>query len=686
MQMEGCNFEIVPSYIRSKKQFTYSEVQDIISTQTTDNDTDITKDIKTLFKVAKEVRKRRLGNAMFALDLDWEEAEQGEAEGQTVEAHYLVEEFMVMSNKKVAEWLLRYKYDGYKQCVPLRCQPPPSKEGMEQFLQKNGCYIDILLRLQDKQVGPKKPNFRECFNEPKAKTVMLAKDVWKAMTSDPQTAAEYIQKDDLHPIQLTVYQHWLAIQEKAGYRCSGSIKGEEDGKHSSLDVYPYTHFTSPIRRYNDLIVHRLIHAALRRKPCPYNKNEIEGICVHINSVAKRAKEYQKGCSALETAIRFKTSPRMLNCCVDDVSDRGVTLCSPWLKYVPKPHRELTFSLLDMGHKPIPIEDTDTKWTKMKAVWRKRLYNLSVKAINKPDNGREHKLNPYSGVVFLSIHEWAKMLRATTDEHKDDLRRALQNTRLIIHQNEVCEDVTTECVNQLKIQPNTKFSMIFSRGQQLKIQMSAAPNKGILTPKPVLYSMTNNVKFCLQHTENPVLHLYRYVTKATCDKYPSIRVYLERWLPIILMEAATGVIRNEEACCINDVTIKFLEDRKGRFSLDLAKCEVRNIELSGVVSEDTDDIRTNENSGSYDWLCLRANVPNPKKPTSGKGTLELNCYDAVWIGHAEVIKAVKRKDQETSDGKINVTFQLHEKCEALPPNLPRNVKFCVEILKKSEVDR
>ena len=687
MQMEGSNFEIALSYIRSQKQFTYQEVQEIIETQSSNNNTDITKDIKTLFKLAKEVRQRRLGNAMFAMDLDWEEGDQEESEGQTVEAHYLVEEFMVMSNRKVAEWLIRHKYDGYKQCVPLRCQPPPSKEDMEHFLQKNDCYIDILLRLQDKQIGPKKPNFRECFNEQKGKTVMIGKDVWAAMRDSPKSASQYIRKDDLHPLQLTIYQRWLAIQERAGYRCSGSIKGKEDGNHFSLDMFPYTHFTSPIRRYNDLIVHRLIHAALRNQHCPYEKRDIESICVHINSVTKRSKEYQKGCKALQAALQFKTSPRMLNCCVDDVSDRGVTLCSPLLKYVPKPYRELTFSLLDMGHKPVPIEDADTKWIKMKAVWRKRLYNLSVKSINEPEKkGREHELNPHSGIIFLSIHDWAKMLRATTDEHEDDLRRAIHNAKPMRPLKQICEDVTTECVNQMKIQPNTKFSMIFSRGQQLKIQMSAAPNKGILTPKPVLYSMTNNVKFCLQHTENPVLHLFRYVTRATCDKYPNVRSYLERWLPIILMEAATGVTRNEESCCINDVSIKFLEDRKGKFSLDISKCEVRNIELSGVVSEDTNDISTSEAGGSYDWLCLRATVPNPKKPLCNSKTVELNNYDALWIGHAEVIKAVKRKDQQTNDGKINVTFQLHEKSEVPPPNLPANANFCVEILKKSEVDR
>ncbi|XP_053394362.1 helicase with zinc finger domain 2-like isoform X2 [Mercenaria mercenaria] len=682
MQMEGSNFEVTASYIRSKRQLTYSEAQEIILSPRLDEDNDLTKDIKTLFKVAKEVRKRRLGNAMFAMDLDWEESEEGESDSQTVEAHYLVEEFMIMSNRKIAEWLLRHKFKGYSQCIPLRSQPPPSQENLEEFLQKNSCYVDILLRLQGKQLGPKRPDFRECLRDEKRKTVMIRKNVWDAMVKSPKTASEFIRKDDLHPLQLTVYQQWLAIQERAGYRCSGSIKGEEDGKHASLNMYPYTHFTSPIRRYNDLIVHRLVHAAFKNKPCPYEKRDIESICVHINSVTKRAKEYEKGCKALQKAIEFKTSPRMLNCCVDDVSDRGVTLCSPWLKFVPKPHRELTFNLLDMGHKPESVEDPETKWIKVKAMWRKRLYNFSEAPDYPPDKGNEHKLNPHRGVVLLPMHEWARMLRATTDEHEDDLARAVKNAGASHHRGGF-DDVSTECRNPLKIQPNTKFSMLYSRGQQLKIQMSASPNKGIITPKPVLYSMTNNIKFCLQHTENPVLHLYRYVTRSTCDKYQDVRSYLERWLPLILMEAATGIVRNEESCCINNVTVKFLKDRKGKFSLGLAECEIRNIELSGTVSEDTDDVRCDETAGSYDWLCLKAPLPNLKKSSR---TFDFENLNAFWIGHASVIKVVKRKQQHSAGGNINITFQLHDKAPDLPSNFPADTRFSVEVLKKSEVDR
>ncbi|XP_060606182.1 helicase with zinc finger domain 2-like, partial [Ruditapes philippinarum] len=680
--MEGSNVEIIKSYIKSKKQLTYGQAQELIYASPEGRKDILTNDIKTLFEIAHAIRKNRLGNAMFALDTDWEETDQG-SEEKTREAHYLIEEFMIMTNRKVAEKLLRT----YRNCVPLRCQPPPSKESLDAFFKRNDQFLDILVRFQDKQFGPRRPSVYDCLNNQTSQKVMLSKSIWEEMVKSPKiAAAKFIRKDDIHPLQLVIYQHWLSIQERAGYRCSGSLASKEDFTHFSLDMLPYTHFTSPIRRYNDLIIHRLVHAAVFQKiRSPYEKEEIDNICMHINSVAKRAKAYEKGCKSLQQAMDYKTNPKMIDCYVDEVTERGVMLCSPFLKYVARNFRELTFNHLDMVAKPEVVEDLNTHWDMVRAVWRKRLYDFHIRPNYPPDRGNELKLNPHKGVLFLPLYQWAKMLKSTMEGHIEDLSRAIRNANVAYH-GEGLDDVSTECFDPLNIQPSTRFSMTFSRGQQLKIQMSGSPFKGMIAPKPMLYDMTNNVKLCLQHTEDPVLHLYRYATRGTCDQYKSVKVYLERWLPLMLMESATGVVKNEESCNINNVQIKFSGDRKGKFALGLAECEVRNIELSGTVSDDDDDEEIENNGAkSYDWLCLKTTLP-ARNTVFSKNSHDFKPLESVWVGHAEVTR-VRRKTEKRNTGKITVSFTLHERAPELPPDLPVDHKrFSVEILRKSEVDR
>lgn len=70
----------------------------------------------------------------------------------------------------------------------------------------------------------------------------------------------------------------------------------QPGHHFGLDSHPYTHFTSPIRRYADLVVHRVVASVLDGTPAPYSDQELERICGHLNvrmSAAARAESMEK---------------------------------------------------------------------------------------------------------------------------------------------------------------------------------------------------------------------------------------------------------------------------------------------------------------------------------------------------------------------------------------------------------
>ena len=73
----------------------------------------------------------------------------------------------------------------------------------------------------------------------------------------------------------------------------------EDQSHELLGLKHYTHFTSPIRRYADLIVQRLLKSILYNEPVPYSNEELSHIAGRINECNVRVKRYYKDASILK---------------------------------------------------------------------------------------------------------------------------------------------------------------------------------------------------------------------------------------------------------------------------------------------------------------------------------------------------------------------------------------------------
>ncbi|NXG26334.1 DI3L2 exonuclease, partial [Grallaria varia] len=82
--------------------------------------------------------------------------------------------------------------------------------------------------------------------------------------------------------------------QMALYFCTGALKDETLFHHYALNVPFYTHFTSPIRRYADIIVHRLLSASLGiRSPMNMEKEDIQKQAEHCNDRKMASKRVQE---------------------------------------------------------------------------------------------------------------------------------------------------------------------------------------------------------------------------------------------------------------------------------------------------------------------------------------------------------------------------------------------------------
>ena len=241
--------------IHSDHRFTYEEVQEIIEQK----EGIYQKEIEVLNDIAQRLRKQRFRKGAInfsSTEVRFKLDEKGKPIGimvkESKEAHQLVEEFMLLANRTVAENVGRIKVNKKPLPFPYRVHDTPDKEKLLPFIEfakKYGHTFDL-----------KSPEaIASSFNQ---------------MLQDVQGRPE---------------QHVL---EQLGIRTMAkAIYTTENIGHYGLGFEYYCHFTSPIRRYPDVLVHRILHEVLQ------GKNEIdkklEAKCRHSSERERAAMESER---------------------------------------------------------------------------------------------------------------------------------------------------------------------------------------------------------------------------------------------------------------------------------------------------------------------------------------------------------------------------------------------------------
>ena len=223
---------------------------------------EISAQVNQLHKFAVRLRRNRFENGALRLDqvkirFDLDQ-ETGLPNGYHVhkqrDANKLIEEFMLLANMAVAHHI----YTVYPETALLRRHPKPHQK-----------QLDDLLELCK--------SFGINFNCTSSKTIH------ESLAQFPLGSPE---REVL--VNLT-----MRPMKNAEYFCTGSVEEGEYG-HYALSVPLYTHFTSPIRRYPDIVVHRLLAASLGiDQPLNQDPAIVDMIAEHCNDrklAAKRASE------------------------------------------------------------------------------------------------------------------------------------------------------------------------------------------------------------------------------------------------------------------------------------------------------------------------------------------------------------------------------------------------------------
>jgi len=246
--------DFFPSLIRTAARLTYDSVYKIFQGDRREREK-----YQALVPTLLEMRRcarllRRLRVAEGSLDFDLIEPELVYQEGEPIsvmgfetnEAHHLIEDFMLAANEAVATFLTLKKYP-----LLYRVHPRPSVESLER-LKKILAHLNISL--------------------PPAKRIR-SQDLQRILDEIKGRPEEkFVQVQILRSLKLAVYS-------------------DQNVGHFGLGKELYTHFTSPIRRYPDLVVHRILKRALAKQPpLPWPLPEIGD---HCSERERRAEEAER---------------------------------------------------------------------------------------------------------------------------------------------------------------------------------------------------------------------------------------------------------------------------------------------------------------------------------------------------------------------------------------------------------
>ncbi|QEC67334.1 ribonuclease R [Panacibacter ginsenosidivorans] len=241
--------------IHSDHRFTYEDVQEIIEK----GEGKFSEEIILLNRIARSLRKVRFDKGAInfsSQEVRFKLDEKGKPIGivikESKEAHQLIEEFMLLANRTVAEYIGKIKVNKKPVPFPYRVHDTPDEQKLLPFIEfakKYGHKFDIS--------SPER--IAESFN---------------AMLADVNGKPE----------QHVLEQLGIRTMAKASYNT-------ENIGHYGLGFEDYCHFTSPIRRYPDVLVHRVLESCLQGRPIIDKKMDEK--CKHTSERERAAMDCER---------------------------------------------------------------------------------------------------------------------------------------------------------------------------------------------------------------------------------------------------------------------------------------------------------------------------------------------------------------------------------------------------------
>ena len=293
------DYDIFPSYIKSSKKMTYSKVNDILMRDIiAPGYEEFVNTLKDMNELAHILRKEKMDRGYIDFNLDEPEIVQDE-NGQAIDVikveredgEKLIEDFMIAANETVAAHI-------YNMDLPFiyRVHGEPNREKIDDFVN----LLKILgYKLQTRIVD-----------------------------LTPKTMQKILNELDDKPEFKILSSMLLRSMKKAEYR-------KENTGHFGLASKAYTHFTSPIRRFPDLTVHRLLKKYLIDKD--FSMQTIDYLNTNLVTVAEHSSEREVAAQQAERDVADMKMAEYMENHIGDIYEGLINSVTNYGFYVELPN-------------------------------------------------------------------------------------------------------------------------------------------------------------------------------------------------------------------------------------------------------------------------------------------------------------------------------------------------------------
>ncbi len=287
-------FEIKKSIINSKKRFTYQEAQDVIDKKKGP----LKKEVLQLYKISKNLTSKRMkeGSLNFETkEVKFAFTKKGKVKDivvkERLDSMRLIEEFMLLANKCVTQYITRRQKEEKRELPFIyRVHDLPDQQKLKDLSE---FIIQFGYKIKLKPPVPDKESLKKLLEE---------------INGKPE---EYVINDLL-----------IRAMAKAIYT-------DKNIGHYGLGFEDYTHFTSPIRRYPDLLVHRILHEYITEEGnlqsrINYYKKTLPEICKHCSLQEQNAVSAEREVIKIRQIEYINRHPnKIFNGIISGLIERGM---------------------------------------------------------------------------------------------------------------------------------------------------------------------------------------------------------------------------------------------------------------------------------------------------------------------------------------------------------------------------